>query len=278
MPVPSALKPKVARMLRARLGDQTRARFTLSRYAALACVLVFTGCRASECRQLLSTDLTRNPDRSLVINFRSLKRGKNRAVPILYKPAAALLINWLFHVGTQQVDDPLRPYPLFPSSPAAYSPVCYRTVWRASRFWLKVRPHALRHMFGSTIFRLSKNIRLTQQLLGHRSLTATQIYTHVDPEELTASIASYSELFGKSLDPRPAKSTITQKRTAKRTPAGDRVYQSGSRAKSLRTATKRMPSRVWRQPANGPGRPATPGTRTARVPKVSRPRPRIDSL
>lgn len=277
MPVPSALKPKVARMLRARLGDQTRSRFTHSRYAAIASVLVFTGCRASECRQLLSTDLTRNPDGSLVINFRSLKRGRNRAVPIVSRQASFLLACWFLGVKSY-VDNPERSFLLFPSSPAASTPVCYRTVWRASRFWLKVRPHALRHMFGSTIFRLSKNIRLTQQLLGHRSLSATQIYTHVDPQDVAASIASYSELFGKSLDPRPAKSTITQKRTANRTPAGDRVCQSRPRAKIIRTATQRMPSRVWRQPANGPGRPATPSTRTVRVPKVSRPRPRIDSL
>ena len=277
MPVPSALKPKVARMLRTKIGAHSRDRKTLSRYAAIASVLVFTGCRASECRQLIFSDILCNRDGSIIVNFRSLKRGKNRAVPILNRPAAALLRFWMMEVG-YSVDNPTRPFLLFPSTDSSESPVCYRTVWRASRFWLKVRPHALRHMFGSTIFRLSKNIRLTQQLLGHRSLSATQIYTHVDPEELTASLQSYSELFSRPLDPVPAKSTITQKRTAKRTPADDRVCRSRPRAKGVRTATKRMPSRVWRQPANGPGYPATPGTRPAGVPKVSRPRPRIDSL
>ncbi len=43
-----------------------------------------------------------------------------------------------------------------------------------------VTPHVLRHTFATTILRRGGDIRFIQQLLGHRSVATTQIYTHVD--------------------------------------------------------------------------------------------------
>ena len=42
--------------------------------------------------------------------------------------------------------------------------------------------HSTRHCFGFMIYRKSKDIRLTQELLGHSDISSTQIYAHVDPE------------------------------------------------------------------------------------------------
>ena len=42
-----------------------------------------------------------------------------------------------------------------------------------------VHPHVLRHTFGTDLFRKTKDIRLTQKMLGHSDLRSTMIYTHV---------------------------------------------------------------------------------------------------
>jgi integrase/recombinase XerD len=60
-----------------------------------------------------------------------------------------------------------------------------------------ISPHTFRHSFATHLIEGGADLRAVQQMLGHSSITTTEIYTHLDQQYLRESLTLHHPRFKK---------------------------------------------------------------------------------
>jgi integrase/recombinase XerC len=169
-------------------AGEDREPWVLARDAAVMALLYGSGLRISEALGLKRRDVP-EPGRGDVLVV-SGKGAKMRMVPVL-QSVLALIADYAA----------LCPYDLPPDGAmfvgakgGALSPRIVQLAMAALRGALGLpehaTPHALRHSFATHLLARGGDLRAIQELLGHASLSTTQIYTAVDSEQLLKAYRS----------------------------------------------------------------------------------------
>jgi len=158
------------------------------------------GLRVSEVLSLQPSDID---SERMVMRVRQGKGRQDRLVMLPERLLQTLREYWMAERGTGRPSPWLFPSPVDPSRPLS-AKMLERAIHRAARragIEKHVTPHTLRHSFATHILEAGGNIRAVQGLLGHRSLSSTERYTHVSiqtiratpsPLDLLASLATRS--------------------------------------------------------------------------------------
>ena len=173
--LPRPISPDDAVSLAQDVADQAREPWVAARDWAILLLLYGAGLRIGEALGLMGDVLPLGETLSV-----TGKRQKTRIVPLLAEVRSAI---------EAYVD--ICPYgvakgeALFRGSRGGpLEPGTVRRAVRAARVRLnlgeRTTPHALRHSFASHLLARGADLRSLQELLGHASLSSTQVYTAVD--------------------------------------------------------------------------------------------------
>lgn len=148
---------------------------------ALVMVLFGCGLRISEALSLTNQDITGRPEILRIVG----KGNKERLIPVL--PVIWQAVDKYVSLrpfGNQPDDNLFRSVRGLPMSSRMAEKVIENL-----RNYLQlpdyVTPHALRHTFATSLLSNGADLRTLQELLGHSSLSTTQIYTKVNMADIS---------------------------------------------------------------------------------------------
>ena len=173
------------RQLSAEHQDQRGdAEFAAARDTAILEVIYSGGLRVSEAMgiDLEDVDFLGNV-------FKVRGKGRKERLCYLGKPAAKALREYLRLREARGLAGRREPGPLFRN--LAGGRLTTRSVERSFKLYVHearlpadCTPHKLRHSFATHMLAAGADLREVQDMLGHASLTSTQIYTHIDVARL----------------------------------------------------------------------------------------------
>lgn len=187
---------EIARLLDAPLRVQ-EPEIIQKRDQAMLATLFSTGLRVSEMAELKAEHLNLERVRDGVTEFTVRGKGSKLRVVFLSLEARDLIAAYL------KLRHDISPY-LFIRHDRAQkkattsrakkeggSPLTPRSIQRSVQRYAKVAgitkavsPHTLRHSYATDLLKNGADIRSVQSLLGHSSITTTQIYTHLTDKQL----------------------------------------------------------------------------------------------
>lgn len=177
--VPRPISPDDVIALGEDVAENAREPWIAARDWAVLLLLYGAGLRISEALSLKGSDVPAGETIRI-----TGKRGKMRIVPLLPQLREALseyAATCPYALGKNE--------PLFRGARGGpLDPAIIRKAVREARRRLmlpeRTSPHALRHSFATHLLGRGADLRSLQELLGHASLSSTQIYTQVDAAHL----------------------------------------------------------------------------------------------
>jgi integrase/recombinase XerC len=148
-------------------------------------MLYATGMRVSECQGLQMNDI----DFSIGTVFVKGKGRKERYIPFgkFAENALKTYINdgreKLLKKSGESITSVFLNYKGFPITDRGIRLLLKKIVEKAA-LTVDVHPHKLRHTFATHLLNEGADLRSVQELLGHESISTTQIYTHVTKSHL----------------------------------------------------------------------------------------------
>ena len=140
---------------------------------ALILFLYASGTRISECLELTMNDMEEG-----WLHVRHAKGEKERIVP-------------LAKIAKKAIDE----YMLVSNMDKEYVWCNYKggklsriSAYKITQKYLGISPHVLRHSYATSLIRGGADLRVVQELLGHASLLTTQIYTHIQKQDLKDTV------------------------------------------------------------------------------------------
>ena len=180
--------PEMVRLLSVHAGDSEQGSLRGQtpadmRDQAILEFLYACGARVSEASGLLTTHVDFDLKQAKVFG----KGAKERIVP-LHDMALASMRSYLLRarpklLGTRMTDAFFVSSRGNPMSPDAIRKM-FKATLRAAGLDESLSPHDMRHTFATDLVSGGADLRSVQEMLGHSSLSTTQIYTHVSPERL----------------------------------------------------------------------------------------------
>jgi len=142
----------------------------------------FTGVRRIELISLKSSNVNLDSSTLKIMG----KRNKERIIPILPK-LKKTIINYINSKSKNLINSELNLFFLSKNGKQLSEKFVYRTVneyFKIVSPKIKKAPHVLRHSFATHLINEGADINSVKELLGHTSLSATQVYSHTSMERI----------------------------------------------------------------------------------------------